>query len=113
MTIRQYTACLTLQSEDQFLTLDYRPLRARSKKDAEAQAEKMAAELNGEMMAVYSKAFSEATKRDMRAAHNNINPHLRPSFDLKHRHKGRPLKGRRNVPRPKRGLSITISDFGS
>lgn len=111
MTIREYTACLSKAGEDNLHTLDYVKLRARNKKDAEAQAEKLALEANGEVLAVYSAAFANATKRDMHAAHRNINPHLRPSFDLKYRHKGRPIKGRRNVPRPKRALSITISEI--
>ncbi|WJJ55029.1 hypothetical protein [Xanthomonas phage RTH11] len=113
MTIRGYTACLSLPTEESFSSLDYVKLRARSKKDAKAQAEQLALDAKGEMLAVYSDSFANATKRDMRAAHRNINPHLRPAFDLKYRHKGRPIKGRRNVPRPKRGLTITISDFGN
>ncbi len=110
MTIRQYTAALNLPNTGPFMNLQYEKIKARSKKDAKVKGEELAKEKQGKLLAVYPKSMNEGVRKTLRAGHRNINPHLRPSFELKHRHKGRPLKGRRNVPYPKRNVSIRITN---
>lgn len=109
MTIRRYTAHLSLPSDGPFINFSHEKLKARSKKEAKVKAAELAAAKQGKVLVVSPESMNERIRKTLRAGHRNINPHLRPSFELKHRHKGRPLKGRRNVPYPKRMISIRIT----
>lgn len=109
MTIRSYTVHLSLPTDGPFVKSKREKLKARSLKEARIKAKELAEGEQAEVLAVASAALIAKIRKTMYAGYRNINPHLRPSFELKRRHKGRPIKGRRNVPYPKRMISIRIT----
>lgn len=85
-------------------------ISARSGREADLIGKEVAGRAGGDFLSTYSLAFDGAARRDARRAMRYHNPDRFVSFDLKHRHKGRPIKGIRNCPRPKK-LAMTICDL--
>jgi hypothetical protein len=88
----------------------YEVISARTGEEANVIGKEVAEKAGGEFLTTFSMAFNGGARRDFRRAMRYHNPDRLVSFDLKHRHKGRPIKGIRNCPRPKK-LTLTISNL--
>lgn len=94
MPKRKYTVVYTVEGSHPMLsTMRYEEHKAASQKLAKALGQDIAKAAGGDFIAAYSSAFKGASARDFRRAVRYRNPESFVSFDLKHRHKGRPIKG--------------------
>lgn len=87
-------------------SLRYEVIKARNGKEANVIGKDRAREVGGDYLSTFSLSFNGAASRDFRKAMRYHNPERFVPFDLKHRHKGRPIKGIRNCPQPKK-LAMT------
>lgn len=112
MPKRKYKLVYTVPgSHPKLHSMRYETIKACNRKEAKVIGKKAAEAAGGEFMSTYSMSFNGAAARDARRAMRYHNPESFVPFDLKHRHKGRPIKGIRNCPRPKK-LVMTTRDVG-
>lgn len=112
MPRRKYKLVYTVPgSHPKLHSMRYEEISARTDEEAKVVGKEVAEKAGGEFLATYSMAFNGGARRDFRRAMRYHNPESFVSFDLKHRHKGRPIKGKRNCPRPKK-LTMTSRDVG-
>lgn len=111
MPKRKYKLVYTVPgSHPKLHSLRYEVISARTSQEADLVGKEVAAKAGGDFLSTYSMSFAGGARRDARRAMRYHNPDRFVPFDLKHRHKGRPIKGIRNCPRPKK-LAMTICDL--
>lgn len=112
MPIREYGVVYSVDDPDmpRCSTLQSGTVKARNGVEAERLGRELAVANGGDFLSTFSQGFAGAARRDMNKAFRYVNPETFVRFDLKHRHKGRPIKGKRNCPKPKRLLSVSIRD---